>query len=306
MQTMQTDLLKTMFGGDKGPPTPPGIRMHGIYAAATGFSVQFFPESAVLGCGPDAARAYPYTVVAEGTKAVIHITAPDHPLTLTFNPNGSLDPGAIGPYQVHGRTVTGQNDDGDFTFAPMEQSCNLAVLTPSATIPAGGGTAAATNASAGNRGGAPDNLGGSLSTPDKPLGNAILSIASKFPSQPGAANPLGGRPYVLLRHSYANAIAKGGVSVPAGMSVYKYVASICTSKTPDCQKVTDAIKADAASAVRADANGNGIFPGVPPGTYYLMISTRYNNQALYWGQAVQLKSGQNSMALDQTSATQIN
>jgi hypothetical protein len=306
VQTMQTDLLKTMFGGDKGPPTPPGIRMHGIYAAATGFSVQFFPESAVLGCGPDAARAYPYTVVAEGTKAVIHITAPDHPLTLTFNPNGSLDPGAIGPYQVHGRTVTGQNDDGDFTFAPMEQSCNLAVLTPSATIPAGGGTAAATNASAGNRGGAPDNLGGSLSTPDKPLGNAILSIASKFPSQPGAANPLGGRPYVLLRHSYANAIAKGGVSVPAGMSVYKYVASICTSKTPDCQKVTDAIKADAASAVRADANGNGIFPGVPPGTYYLMISTRYDNQALYWGQAVQLKSGQNSMALDQTSATQIN
>jgi hypothetical protein len=306
VQTMQTDLLKTMFGGDKGPPTPPGIRMRGIYAASTGFSVQFFPESAVLGCGPDAARAYPYTVVAEGTKAVIHITAPDHPLTLTFNSDGSLDPGATGAYQVHGRTVTGQNDDGDFTFAPMEQTCNLAVLTPSATIPASGGTATATNASAGNRGRKPDNLGGSLSTPDAPLGNAILSIASKFPAQPGAANPLGGRPYVLLRHSYANAIAKGGVSVPAGMSVYKYVASVCTSKTPDCQKVTDAIKADAASAVRADANGNGTFPGVPPGTYYLMISTRYNNQALNWGQAVQLKSGQNSMNLDLSNATPIN
>jgi hypothetical protein len=306
VQTMQTDLLKTMFGGDKGPPTPPGIRMRGIYAASTGFSVQFFPESAVLGCGPDAARAYPYTVVAEGTKAVIHIAAPDHPLTLTFASDGSLDPGATGPYHVHGRTVTGQNDDGDFTFAPMEQSCNLAVLTPSATIPASGGSAAATNASAVNRGGAPDNLRGTLSTPAAPLGNAILSIASKFTAQPGVANPLGGRPYVLLRHSYANAVAKGGVSVPAGMSAYKYVASICTSKTPDCQKVTDAIKADAASAVRADANGNGTFPGVPPGTYYLMISTRYNDQALYWGQAVQLKAGQNSMTLDQTSATQIN
>jgi hypothetical protein len=34
-QTMQTDLLKTMFGGDKGPPTPPGIRMRGIYASPT-------------------------------------------------------------------------------------------------------------------------------------------------------------------------------------------------------------------------------------------------------------------------------
>jgi hypothetical protein len=306
VQTMQTDLLKTMFGGDKGPPTPPGIRMRGIYAASAGFSVQFFPESAVLGCGADAARAYPYTVVADGTKAVIHVNAPDHPLTLTFKPDGSLDPGATGAYQVHGRTVTGQNDDGDFTFAPMEQSCNLAILTPSATIPAGGGTATATNSSGGNRGGAPDNGGGTLSTPDKPLGNAILSIASKFPAQPGAANPLGGRPYVLLRHSYANAIANGGVAVPAGMSVFKYMASICTSKTPECQKVTDAIKADAASAVRADANGNGTFPGVPPGTYYLMISTRYNNQALNWGQAVQLKAGQNSMSLDLSNATPIN
>ena len=38
-QTMQTDLLKTMFGGDKGAPTPPGIRMHGIFAMATGFMI---------------------------------------------------------------------------------------------------------------------------------------------------------------------------------------------------------------------------------------------------------------------------
>lgn len=51
LQTMQTDLLKTAFGGDKGPPTPPGIRMHGIFAASTGLSVQFFPESVILGIG---------------------------------------------------------------------------------------------------------------------------------------------------------------------------------------------------------------------------------------------------------------
>src|SRR5271167_4426705 len=139
---MQTDLLKTMFGGDKGPPTPSGIRMQGIFAASSGFSVQFFPESAVLGCGPDAARAYPYAVVADGSKAAVTIGAPDHPLTLAIRPDGSLDPGAATPYQVHGRIVTGQNDDGDFTFAPMEQSCNLALLTPSKTIPSTGGTSA--------------------------------------------------------------------------------------------------------------------------------------------------------------------
>jgi hypothetical protein len=301
IQTMQTDLLKSIFNdGDKGPPTPPGIRMHGIFAASTGFSVQFFPESVILGCGPDAARAYPYTVVADGTKSGIKIDAPDHPLTLAFQPDGSLDAGS-GPYQVHGRIVTGQNDNDDFTFAPMEQTCNLAVLAPSKTIPSGGGTV--TPAAAGTGGGT---AGGGLSTPQAPLGNATLSIVSGFPAQAGAPSPLAGRPYVLLRDSYADVLAKGGVSVPAGMSPFKYVANTCTSRTPDCQKILDAVKVNAASAVRADANGAGTFPGVPPGTYYLDITTRFNNQPLVWGQAVQLKAGSNSITLDPSNATPIN
>jgi len=317
IQTMQTDLLKGMLGGDKGPPTPPGIRMLGIFAASTGFSVQFFPESVILGCGPDAARAYPYTVEAGASGGVIKISAPDHPLTLTVKSDGSLDPGGSGPYQVHGRIVTGQDDNDNFTFAPMEQTCNLAVLAPSKTIPSGGGSAATMiasagtpatgNPAAGNPGAAPANGGGSLSTPQAPLGNATLSIVSGFPAQPNVPNPLAGRPYVLLRDSYANALAKGGVSVPAGASPYKYVATACgPTRTPDCQKILDAIKADAISAVRADANGSGTFPGVPAGTYYLMISTRYNNQGYTWGQPVQLKAGPNSLALDLHNATPVN
>ena len=76
IQTIQTDFLKNMFGGEKGAPTPAGIRMHGIYAAPTGFSVQFFPESAVLGCGPDAARAYPYSSCrGRRRRAVVNIAA---------------------------------------------------------------------------------------------------------------------------------------------------------------------------------------------------------------------------------------
>jgi hypothetical protein len=302
---MQTDLLKTMLGGDKGPPTPAGIRMHGIFAASTGFSLQFFPESVILGCGPDAARAYPYTVVADGTRSFIKIDAPDHPLTLAFRPDGSLDAGS-GPYQVHGRIVTGSNDDGDFTFAPMEQTCNLAVLAPGKQIPSGGGTAATMVTSAGTPGTGPANGGGSLSTPAAPLGNATLSIVSGFPAQAGAPNPLAGHPYLLLRDSYANALAKGGVSVPPGMSPYKYMGIACVSRTPDCQKIMDAIKASAASSVRADANGAGTLPGMPPGIYYLMISTRVNNQPLAWGQAVELKPGANSVRLDQSNAIPIN
>jgi len=308
VQTMQTDLLKTMFGGEKGPPTPPGIRMHGIFAANTGFNVQFFPESAILGCGPDAARAYPYSVVAEGTGAAIKINAPDHPLALTFKPDGSLDPGSGGPYQVHGRYITGQNNDDDFTFGPLEQTCNLAVLAPSQAIPGGGGTAASVTASAANAsaGAGNGNGGGTLSTPAAPLGNATLAIVSGFPSEAGSPNPLAGRPYVLLRDAYGDILAKAGITVPAGTSPYKYVGASCANRTPECQKATDAIKASAASAVRADANGSGTFPGVPPGRYFLMISTRHKNQALIWGQAVQLKAGQNSITLDESNAAPIN
>ncbi len=308
IQTMQTDLLKTAFGGDKGPPTPPGIRMHGIFAASTGFSVEFYPESAILGCGPDSARAYPYAVTATATGAQIKIEAPDHPLVLTLKPDGSLVPTASGPYQVHGRIVTGQDDNDDFTFAPLEQTCNLAALSPSKTIPMSGGSAVsggstATMSASAPGNGAPNNNGGTLSTPNAPLGNATLSIVSGFPPTPGQSNPLANHPYVLLRANINDTIARSGVNIPAGTVPFKFFGLACGNRTPDCQTIMSAIKAGAASSVRSDINGRGIFPGVPPGTYYLMISTRFNNQTLLWLQAVQVNAGANSITLDARNAT---
>jgi hypothetical protein len=306
-QTMQTDVLKSMFGGGKGPPTPPGIRMHGIFASAsTGFSVQFFPESVILGCGPDAARAYPYTVVADGAASYIQINAPDHPLHLAFRPDGSLDPGATGQYQVHGRYATGQDDNDDFTFAPMEQTCNLAALAPSHEIPMTGGASAATPTASIRPGSAAYNNSGTLSTPAAPLGNATLSIASGLAPQPGAPSPLAGRPYIILRDSYANTVTHAGVMVPAGTSPYTFAGMACGNKTPDCQKINDAIKAGAISAARADISGSATLPGVPPGTYYLMISARIGNQSFIWDHPIQLRSGANSLTLDQHSASPIN
>jgi len=137
VQTMQMNVLKTAFGGDAGPATPVGIRMHGIFAAAsTGFSLQFFPESVILGCGPISARAYPYTVSGSG---LIKIDAADHPLSVTIRSDGSLDPGP-GPYQLHGRMITGPTVSDKYTFLPVESTCNLAPLTPARNIPSTGGT----------------------------------------------------------------------------------------------------------------------------------------------------------------------
>ena len=312
IETMEKNVLKMAFGGDKGAPTPPGIRMHGIFAASTGLSVQFFPESAILGCGPDAARAYPYSVSATPNGAQIKIDASDHPLSLSFKGDGSLEPTTTGPYQVHGRIITGQDQNDDFTFAPYEQTCDLAVLTPSQAIPSGGGTAAPMRASMSLTGAgaatptAPASSGSGLSTPQAPLGNATLSVASGFPSQPGVPSPLAGRPYLLLRSSYADTIARVGIMVPTGVSPYKYVGTLCGTRQPDCQKANDAIKASVASAVRADATGNGTFPGVPPGTYYLLISAPYNNKPLIWGQPVQIHSGANSIKLDASNGAPLN
>ncbi len=291
IQTMQTNLLKSAFGGDTGPATPPGIRMHGIFAApSTGFSAQFFPESAVLGCGPDAARAYPYTVIADGTRSVVSVAAPDKPLLLAFRADGSLDPGS-GPYQVHGRIVTGQDANDDFTFAPMERTCNLAALTPAKTIPTAAGSAgvALATASAG------------LSTPDKPLGNATLAIASGLTGSP---NPLAGHPYILLRDTYANSLAQAGITVPAGQSPYMYVGMACAPqpRTAQCQNILAAINSSAASAVRADATGSGTFPGVPPGTYFLLINGALNGQPVIWDQPVTLHAGANSVTLTAAAA----
>jgi hypothetical protein len=89
------------------------------------------------------------------------------------------------------------------------------------------------------------------------------------------------------------------------VSPYLYVGQACGNHTPDCAKISAAIQAQAATAARADANGSGTLPGVLPGTYYLMVSTRFNNQPYAWEQPVTLHSGTNTLKLDLSNATPI-
>jgi len=224
----------------------------------------------------------------------VKIAAPDHPLNLAFNSANELDPGT-GAYQVHGRTITGQDNNDNFTFAPFEQTCNLGLLSPAKTIPASGASPAASPDATRN-----------ASLPAATVGNASLAIVSGFPPQPSVPNPLAAHAYTLLRDSLANIVASAGVSGPSGTSPYKALALACGNRTPDCQKMMDAIKANAVSAIRSESNGNATFNGIAPGTYYLMISTRYNNQPLVWSQAVQIAPGSNSITLDQHNATPVN
>jgi len=309
-----------------------GLRVRGTYLGMNGLSIEFYPDSAIVGCGK-AARAYPYIVRANGSQAAVKIEDPAHPLVLAIKADGELDPGQ-GQFQVLGRRITGSNGQG-LTFAPIDATCNLETLAAAdaherpASNSAGSGSAGFDPVGAGmsralaGLGAAPASGGapaapvpspapaapspsvGSAASRTAPAagGNALLSITSGFAAQPGAPNPLAGHPYILLRESFATMLAKAGVQVPAGVSPYQYMGYACGNRLPDCQKISAAVNANAASAVRADATGRATFPGVTEGTYYLMISARYNNQALVWDMPVHLKPGSNSLTLDQANAS---
>jgi hypothetical protein len=292
----EQNMLVSMFNdGQTGPPTPPGLRMNGSYAANSGFSVEFFPESVIVGCGPDVARAYPYTVVADGKQVAVQVAAPDHALTLAWKGNNTLDPGA-GPYVVEGRTITGQAANGDYTFAPRNATCNLVALTPGpipSILPAQPAAPAAPLA--------PDPLAAlsSVAIPTASGGNAALSILN---SVLGVPNPLAGKRFVLLRDDINNVIAKSGAAMAPGASPVATMGNDCAKSTPDCQKILNAIKAASVSALVAGGTGMGQLTGVPPGTYYLVVSAPYNGKMLYWDLKVTLQAGRTSVMLDPQNA----
>jgi hypothetical protein len=300
------NLAAGMLGSDRVTPPPPGVRMAGTYSVASGFSADFYPDAVMLGCGPDIARAYPYSVVADGSQIAMKVAAP-HPLTLVLKPNNTLDPGP-GSYLVEGRLITGTTNKGDLTYVPRNATCNLAVLAPGDIPNAAGATASAAAAPfapnpatvSAARGSAPP-----LSTPAAPTGNAVLTILSGFPNVAGKPNPLGGQIYTLLRDDFATVVAKAGTAPPPGMTPFQAYALACGIGMPDCQKITDSMQGEGASSARSDATGKAVLPGVPPGSYFVMFTVVYNSQPLFWNFKVDLKPGVNSVTLDTRNAVQL-
>jgi hypothetical protein len=306
---MAKNMLTALFSdGDTGPPVPTGLRMRGLYSAQSGFNVEFFPESAIVACG-DAARAYPYTVQPGSSPPSVRIDSQDKALVLGIKANGELDPGS-GEFLVHGRRIIGQDDNGDFTFAPLELTCNLGILAPGAQpaptpAPARVNTASAQPAGAATGAAAP-----ASSAPTAPTGgsagvaNAVLSIASAMQAaQPGGPNLLAGHTMVLLRMPLEAALAKGGFQVPAGVPPFKAVLNACSAHSPDCQKAVAAMNAETAMGIKLDATGKATMQAVAPGTYYVMGSGGLGGHVLLWDVRVELKPGANAISLDQQNST---
>lgn len=144
------------------------------------------------------------------------------------------------------------------------------------------------------------------STPGAPTGNAVLTVTSGMPAQPGGANPLAGHTFVLLSQSFEAVLAGAGIQAPAGVSPVKGYLTACANNQPACQAGVAATNSSTVSGAKADASGKAQLPGVPPGTYYFFCLGAYNNQMFKWDFSVELKAGANSVTLDQHNAAAVN
>jgi len=304
---MAKSMLNSLFSDEDLPKVPPGLRMRGEYGGEGGASVEFYPESAIIGCG-EAAKALPYSVQISGGGPVAALKEDSATYAFAIRPDGSLvGPGTV---MVHGRSITGQNDNG-MTFAPLNASCNFGTLAPgsapSGVAPAAVATASvpASSSSSAASGSAPamNRTGGAA--------NAVLSLTSGFTVAAGTQNPIAGRAFVLLRDSFDNVLAKGGFATPEGASPYIAMLKSCASRSPDCLKASDAINGAGAAGTRLDAAGKATFTAVAPGTYWIMgsgVLTAANpadRKVLFWDVRVELRPGANSVTLDQSNATPV-
>ncbi len=67
-----------------------------------------------------------YSVRNTGGQISIAVANPNSPFTLTLQSNGSLT--GSGMVAVNGRTLSGQDASGNFTFKAVSATCNIGTL----------------------------------------------------------------------------------------------------------------------------------------------------------------------------------
>jgi len=129
---------------------------------------------------------------------------------------------------------------------------------------------------------------------------AHFAVISGLDAPDGGRNPLAGQDVFLLKDSLDDALSKAGIGPPAGMTAGAAMLLARINKTPDIQKMTDAMTADCVDIIATDSDGSGQFSGVRPGTYYLVSSI--SNPRMVWSLKIDLHAGPNDVTLDEKNA----
>lgn len=272
MATIGGTAMAVLLGGrdpNAGKTDDPGPRFLGEYGSQGGFDLEFTPEGVVVGCR-EVAVLRQYTVGSADGRAQLRIQWAPAPLTLGFNPDGSL--AGSGLVKVEGRMITNLSSDGNASYAPRSATCNVGAL-----------------ALAGARGGA----AGAATAPA--AANAVLVVSVNAPAGAGPGA-------MVLLDDDANTIL-GGSSfvVPAGTTALSAL-NACKQMTPNCQKAVLAIGQHTVGIGAMSGPGKGTFNGLVPGSYYLFAGGGPGNAALVWDLKVTLKTGDNGVVLTQGNA----
>ncbi|HEU5218757.1 MAG TPA: hypothetical protein VFU23_08855 [Gemmatimonadales bacterium] len=285
-------LLGMVFGSiDKNTPPPAavGLRLVGEYGTQTAFDVEFRPEGAVVGCR-DATVIRPYAVQLQGGRVMVNIQHGTTPIALALGDDGRL--AGSGTVRVDGRAVVGTSGDGSLTYAPRSASCPVGLLAPI------GSPVASTVA-----GPAPSASPPNPAAPASAAGGAVFQLENGFAAPAGGANPLAGRPFVLLNESLEDILKEAGVTSPAGVSASRTLEQICAARTPQCQTLMQATSAHAVAVLKPDQKGTAQSPELPAGTYYLVGSGAVAGKTLTWNLKVVGSAGWSKVTLTQANAS---
>lgn len=151
---------------------------------------------------------------------------------------------------------------------------------------------------------------GTLGKPATQAATAVLSAATGFSSQAGAANPLAGTALILMKESFGdflirNRMLQGRPGSPAKESPLVVWAISCRIGSELCKETMLDAQGIFIEGAKMDASGKTIFPAVPPGSYYVLGQGVANKQHLVWDVKVELKPGANSLILDERNITLI-
>jgi hypothetical protein len=141
-------------------------------------------------------------------------------------------------------------------------------------------------------------------------GNAVLSVASGLPTQPGTVNPLAGKGVVLFKQSFGGFLkSKGMFQGPPGSTIKQSPLGVwayaCQTGSPACKQALYEMRPNSVAEARTDQNARATLPEVPAGTYYLYTIAVHNKQLLVWDLRVDLKPGSNSIVLNQANAARL-
>ena len=106
----------------------------------------------------------------------------------------------------------------------------------------------------------------------------------------------------LLRSAFSEVLVKSGMRPPAGATPLQGWDLACEKKLPQCAQALAVLPPYMAGVVKIDASGTGTFAGVPAGSYDVFGTTHANHPALGWDVRVDVRSGSNSLVLDERNA----